>query len=79
MFLIILHVEYNRLGRSSHFLLVLRELEMLINLTLPNLRLYIELALQGITLVILTLHTFFPLAYEGRHYFWKDHVYKWKV
>ncbi|KAI3942645.1 hypothetical protein MKW98_014232 [Papaver atlanticum] len=35
--------------------------------------------LRGHNLVILALHTFFPLAYEGRNYFWKGHVYKWKV
>ncbi|XP_026439620.1 two pore calcium channel protein 1B-like [Papaver somniferum] len=46
---------------------------------LPYLSVPQSLIYEGITLVILTLHTFFPLAYEGRHYFWKDHVYKWKV
>ncbi|KAI3876336.1 hypothetical protein MKX03_032934 [Papaver bracteatum] len=46
---------------------------------LPYLSVPQSLIYEGITLVILTLHTFFPLVYEGRHYFWKDHVYKWKV
>ncbi|WOL20569.1 two pore calcium channel protein 1 [Canna indica] len=37
------------------------------------------LTYEGITLLILAIHTFFPLSYEGLHIYWKNHVNKLKV
>lgn len=37
------------------------------------------LPLQGITLVVLIIHTFFPISYEGSRIYWKNTVNKLKV
>ncbi|XP_019051517.1 PREDICTED: two pore calcium channel protein 1A isoform X2 [Nelumbo nucifera] len=34
---------------------------------------------EGITLLILAIHTLFPVAYEGYHLYWKNHLNKLKV
>ncbi|CAL9756092.1 unnamed protein product [Musa acuminata subsp. burmannicoides] len=38
-----------------------------------------SLTYEGITLCILALHTLLPLAYEGFHLYWKNHLNKLKV
>lgn len=35
--------------------------------------------LQGITLVIILLHTFFPISYEGSQIYWKNPLNRLKV
>lgn len=35
--------------------------------------------MQGITLVVLMAHTFFPLSYEGSHIYWKNPFNQIKV
>ncbi|KAF7822985.1 two pore calcium channel protein 1 [Senna tora] len=34
---------------------------------------------EGITLIVLIVHTFFPISYEGSRIYWKNHVNKLKV
>lgn len=46
---------------------------------LPYLTKAESLIYEGITLLILILHTFFPLAYEGFHLYWSNHLNKLKV
>lgn len=38
-----------------------------------------SLAFEGVTLIILVVHTLFPLLYEGGHFYWKSHVNKLKI
>ncbi|KAI3765444.1 hypothetical protein L2E82_15477 [Cichorium intybus] len=38
-----------------------------------------SLAFEGVTLIILVIHTLFPLLYEGGQVFWKSHVNKLKI
>ncbi|KAI3718455.1 hypothetical protein L6452_19327 [Arctium lappa] len=38
-----------------------------------------SLAFEGVTLIILAVHTFFPISYEGIHLYWRSHVNKLKI
>lgn len=38
-----------------------------------------SLAFEGVTLIILVVHTFFPISYEGIHLYWRNHVNKLKI
>ncbi|KAG7983620.1 hypothetical protein I3843_04G115800 [Carya illinoinensis] len=38
-----------------------------------------SLVYEGITLIILVAHTFFPISYEGRQLYWKDPLNRLKV
>ncbi|KAK3006727.1 hypothetical protein RJ639_017180, partial [Escallonia herrerae] len=38
-----------------------------------------SLIYEGITLIILMVHTFFPISYEGLQLYWKNHINKLKV
>ncbi|KAJ9562904.1 hypothetical protein OSB04_008064 [Centaurea solstitialis] len=38
-----------------------------------------SLAFEGVTLIILMVHTFFPISYEGINLYWKNHVNKLKI
>nr|XP_043623765.1 two pore calcium channel protein 1A [Erigeron canadensis] len=38
-----------------------------------------SLAFEGVTLLILVVHTLFPLLYEGANLYWRSHVNKLKV
>nr|DAD22894.1 TPA_asm: hypothetical protein HUJ06_024357 [Nelumbo nucifera] len=46
---------------------------------LPYLTATESLVYEGITLLILAIHTLFPVAYEGYHLYWKNHLNKLKV
>ena len=35
--------------------------------------------MQGITLIILVIHTLFPISYEGYHLYWKSRLNRLKV
>ncbi|KVH96667.1 Calcium-binding EF-hand, partial [Cynara cardunculus var. scolymus] len=38
-----------------------------------------SLAFEGVTLLILMVHTFFPISYEGINLYWRNHVNKLKI
>ncbi|KAI8007666.1 Two pore calcium channel protein 1A [Camellia lanceoleosa] len=38
-----------------------------------------SLVYEGVTLIILMIHTFFPISYEGFHIYWKSHLNQLKV
>ncbi|KAL4585266.1 hypothetical protein LXL04_009882 [Taraxacum kok-saghyz] len=38
-----------------------------------------SLAFEGVTLIILVVHTLFPILYEGGQLYWKSHVNKLKI
>ncbi|CAL5342606.1 unnamed protein product [Camellia sinensis] len=38
-----------------------------------------SLVYEGVTLIILMIHTFFPISYEGFHFYWKSHLNQLKV
>ncbi|BBN70525.1 two-pore channel 1 [Prunus dulcis] len=46
---------------------------------LPYLNAVESLIFEGITLIILMVHTFFPISYEGFHLYWKNHLNRFKV
>ncbi|ONI17116.1 hypothetical protein PRUPE_3G138600 [Prunus persica] len=46
---------------------------------LPYLNAVESLIFEGITLIILMVHTFFPISYEGFNLYWKNHLNRFKV
>ncbi|XP_047341814.1 two pore calcium channel protein 1-like [Impatiens glandulifera] len=46
---------------------------------LPYLTAAESLIYEGVTVIVLCVHTFFPISYEGFHIFWTRHVNKLKV
>ncbi|KAF5803077.1 putative Two pore calcium channel protein [Helianthus annuus] len=46
---------------------------------LPYLTSAESLAFKGVTLVILVVHTLFPILFEGGYFYWRNHVNKLKV
>ncbi|KAI5338962.1 hypothetical protein L3X38_018234 [Prunus dulcis] len=46
---------------------------------LPYLNAVESLIFEGITLIILMVHTFFPISYEGFDLYWKNHLNRFKV
>ncbi|BFG25248.1 hypothetical protein CerSpe_115220 [Prunus speciosa] len=46
---------------------------------LPYLNTVESLIYEGITLIVLMVHTFFPISYEGFDLYWKNHLNRFKV
>ncbi|XP_021827183.1 two pore calcium channel protein 1-like isoform X2 [Prunus avium] len=46
---------------------------------LPYLNTVESLIYEGITLIVLMVHTFFPISYEGFDLYWKNHLNRFKI